>query len=234
MFRVSVSLLKPGRDGVAGDQAEIENLGNLADAVLKALEAVDGQFVCMATSNSVRSWIIYVAKPDGVAELIQGAFGQQTDYRPVIELVHDPAWSAYLSLYPTGEEQEGIRRVRAIRSSITRSRAMTAAIVKDLIQKGDDRSPREINYSIDFATVEGREAFITRLDEKSFKLGKQNDPTEGHRQYSLNVDRTDPLEIARIVHIEEYLIRLAAAHGGKYDGWGCFMQPRGSLPKARD
>jgi hypothetical protein len=226
MCRVSVALLKPGCDGVADDKAEIEELEKLYTGFLESLKTVRGKFVAMVTANSVRSWITYMNNPDGVAQAIRDSFAGQSNYTPAVELEHDSRWAVYDPLYPKPEELAHIRYKRAVDESLHRARAMSFGVVKNLRRDGDDMSPREINYSIGFPTSQDREAFIQRLDEKASKIGKIGEPAHGKNgfRFSLDLSKVDAIDLPRIGFIEKYLIQLATAHGGRYGGWGCFVQ----------
>ena len=232
MCRLSVALRKPGRDGVADDKDEIELLEKLYTGFLGSIKAVRGNFVAMVTANSVRSWITYVDNPHGVVQAAEDAFARQSDYTPRVELVHDSQWAVYGPLYPTPEEFAQILYRRAVRESLHRARAMSFGVVRNLRSDGDDMSPREINYSIGFPTPEDRDAFIRRLDEKAFKIGKIGEAARGESRfpYPLHLNKVDAIDLPRIGFMEQYLIQLAIAHNGRYGGWGCFVKKRAEVP----
>jgi len=233
MCRLSVALRKPGRDGVADDKDEIELLEKLYTGFLDSIKAVRGKFVAMVTANSVRSWITYMDNRDSVAKAVQDGFAGQSDYIPAVELVHDSEWAVYGPLYPTAEELAHIRYKRAVRESLHRARAMSFGVVRNLRSDGDDMSPREINYSIDFPTSEDRDAFIRRLDEKAFKIEKIGEAAKGENSlpYPVHLSKIDAIDLPRIGFIEQYLIQLAIAHSGRYGGWGCFVQKPRKVPE---
>ena len=229
LTRVDTRLRKPSRDGVADDPAEIETVGELGASLCdRVAVAGDGHWVGMHTRQGVRTWLFYTAAVDPVATAVAAAFAGQDQYAATVSTIADAGWGEYLALCPTEAEQRTIRLGQLVQADKERAGAMTVALVKSLLARGDDVvRERPIDYTVLLPTTAARTAFVDLAVASGFRLPPKNDrdPASPATQAPIpvTVTRDGPAHPDALSVVEGWIIVQARHLGGTYDGWGCLV-----------
>jgi len=120
----------------------------------------------------------------------------------------DPEWSTYLGfLAPSEEDRQHIENRR---------------VCEALEENGDTLSaPREIDHWAYFAEPAAREAFVAEATALGFAVRALIEPDSDLPDIGVHLWRTDVPAYESIDDVTLTLFRLAARHGGTYDGWEC-------------
>ncbi len=98
-------------------------------------------------------------------------------------------------------------------------------VLRKLQHRGDDLSvPRDIDFSVVFATEANALAFAKLFDSPDSRLAVQRADVASEFPWDVTVTQHMVPEHSAIGDFEEVLARLALPLGGRNDGWGCFAQ----------
>jgi hypothetical protein len=222
--RVTVSLMRPGTDGLAQDRADIEQLTALGHDLLKRLGPTT-VFAAAVTASGERTWLLYTGGADAmtvVARIRQAtrlAFAEQADYVPKVSVEPDPAWAVYRSLYPLPAEQREIIAQRTEAKAVAAAKAATQAAVASL-RHGDGSA--SVRYQLTFPTSGARTVFLQRLTTAPYRPETATGPRAASSEedgFPLAVLRDNAVDVGTIHKAERWLIHEATRVGGRYDGW---------------
>jgi len=215
--RVSTVLAHPDPDGLARNVAEIERLAALGRAVV---EQSAGVFAAAVTTQSTRAWLVYLGGTDeatvaAAAEAgVARAFAGHPGYVPTMTVTSDVGWGGYLSLYPTADEADDVRRRRAESDAVAAARSATQANIRSLRAAGVDLTrPSPVRYAVSFPAGAVVEPFVQQVAAAGLR------PDSPAGDGSLTWVREDLPDLALILRTERWLIHEARRAGGRYDGW---------------
>jgi hypothetical protein len=194
------------------EQDEWEHLHKVSDK-LKAI--IDGNISSKAAGIfSYQCWrtdYYYIADTTVIRQRLMKGF---TDFFPdqeyKIEIKQDTGREAYLKfLYPSEEIMEYISNQK---------------VLSELEKAGDNASkPRKVDHWLYFKTEIGRSLFIKYALQQKFKVEAKNYAKDPTMHFSLQLSRTDKINIGTISVITLQLRRKAREFDGDYDGWETFV-----------
>ncbi len=221
--RISTPLARPAADGLARDVHEIERLAALAKATVRGL-APQAIFAAAVTADGSRTWLLYAAGGNvddtlaTVRSAADAAFATHEGYTATVTVESDPAWSTYLSLYPTDAEAQAISRGRAETTAVTAARTATKSTVQSLRAAGVDLTrPSDVRYTAWLPTDDARQQLAERAAATGLHMAGGDAGADG--AIALHLVRSDLPDLALILRTERWLIHQAGRAGGRYCGW---------------
>ncbi len=206
---VWVPMTAPRPDGLSSSE-EAPRLHEIGDALDAAVSTACGaQLVGRITGSARREFYFYAAEPGGFEAAVADAMRPFDGYQHTLGSMLQPDWDQYLNLlYPSN-------------SNLTRM--MNRRVLDALEQEGDvHEMPRKVDHVFKFGTEAARAACRDTLLAIEFSIEfESHDEEDGDLPFHLGVARVDSVDSHTINGITLELERLAAEHGGEYDGWGC-------------
>lgn len=181
-----------------------------------------------------RVFFSYVRSESVSADDVRKALGKWKSRTFDVEVRHEPDWDTYFNrLYPDDEDFQWIEDFK---------------LVQYLTEQGDRlETPRQVDFTAVFPTGFDRDQFAEAAAgagyaraaaaadleaegnesnvETEFEAptsGVQEDEGEAALPLSVTVGRETAVDLNSIYPLTLELHRLAKAHNGRFDGWGCF------------
>lgn len=205
---VWVPMQAPKPDGLSSND-EAPTLYEIEEALISMISPVCGaQLVGRITGSNRREFYFYGEEPGELDAAVARAMQPFAAYKAQFGSTFQPDWNQYLELlYPSDSNLQRIWNRRTL----------------DLLeQRGDvHESPRKVDHWLEFASGEARAACRSTLEAIEFAVEGEYEAEEPEAPlpHSLVVSRVDSIDTHTINGITLELARLAAEHGGKYDGW---------------
>ncbi len=207
---VNVTMPDPGEGG-QGSPATAKQLGALEDSLTADLHKALGARL-VARIRGKGKWQMRFYAPWGAKfeATVRAAIQKISDLTFDTGSDPDPEWLYYLDfLCPDEERSQWIKDRR---------------VMNQLKKSGDVlTTPRPVDHWLYFKTAAGREKFEASIAELGFRVRARDKVAEGTpaRPFSLNVERTDKVDLESIHRVVVRLMEAARAVDGAYDGWGC-------------
>ncbi|QDG53928.1 DUF695 domain-containing protein [Persicimonas caeni] len=202
LVRVRVSFPNPDPSGMP-DRKALGWLNEISDFLHALAQKNRWSIPGWVTHDGVRDFYVY-----GPSELTKALPKAVRDQYPEIDVAfeaeQEPAWETYQTLlYPRPVDWQVISNQRVIQK------------LRDL---GDTlQTPRKVMHWAHFPSEEARESFAETLDE--FEVDEMSKADDSQMPYAVRFSHTTSVEPPVINPVTIRLMRLAAAHGGEYDGW---------------
>lgn len=205
MAYLSVLMNDPRPDGLSS-QAEYDLLCQLENALDAALCDGSGTYVGRCTAGGHRDFVFYIQDDALWEKRVADLMSAFPAYKYSAGAREDRDWKTYLDfLYPSPEDHRVINDRR---------------VAELLKSEGDTLElPREIDYWAYFPDQQSCDSFIAEAMKLGFSVRDQAKDDEGARPFKAQLWRLDAPGAAGISLITGLLSKLAAAVGGKYDGW---------------
>ncbi len=211
---VFVEMQSPRDDGMSSKE-EAPRLHEIEDALVAAIDPLCGaQLVGRITGQNRREYYFYGSEPGELDAAVSHAMKAFGSYQYECASAFQPDWDQYLNLlYPSDSNLQ---------------RMFNRRMLDSLANHGDaHETPRQVNHWLYFAAEEARAACRETLVAIEFKVEDQfpcDEPGDA-MPHTLVVSRVDSVDLRSINGITLELARLAAQHGGRYDGWECPATP---------
>ncbi|WP_109485285.1 ribonuclease E inhibitor RraB [Occallatibacter savannae] len=99
-------------------------------------------------------------------------------------------------------------------------------VLRRMVSDGDDLSkPRDIDFVVVFSQEAAASLFADQIRQMGHQVTVDRTDTAEGFPWDARVVRYMVPEHGAISHFESQLAELAAHHGGRNDGWGCFSVP---------
>jgi hypothetical protein len=217
----------PREDGLSSRE-EFDTLSAIEDHVRARLAGEDADYVGRCTGDGSRDFYFYLADSAQWNERVDLCMRDWPAYRYECGSEHQPGWEAYFEfLYPEPIDRERID-----------SRRVCIALEK----RGDKLTEaREIDHWAYFADSAARDAYLAaaaaqgyveRIPPAGALAAKKDAAVEQGEPQSEDAEESDPayrycahvwrVDIPSYAGIDAVILplyRLAAEHGGRYDGW---------------
>src|ERR1700761_2110767 len=96
-------------------------------------------------------------------------------------------------------------------------------VLRRMERNGDDLSiPRDINFSVVFASREKAESFAALIHQRGLKISVENSNCVQEAPWDVTVTKHMQPTYKAIKDFEEELDHISTSLGGRNDGWGCF------------
>ena len=205
---VWVELQAPRPDGLSSNE-EAPKLHEIGESLVAAISAsCDAQLVGRITGASRREFYFYATEPGELDAAVERAMQRFDTYKFETGSKFDSEWEQYLGLlYPSDSNLQ---------------RMFNRRVLESLEENGDDHEqPRKVDHWLEFPTTEARAACRDTLIAIDFALDDEfeSDEPGDAMPHTLVVSRVDTVDSHTINGITLELARLAAEHGGRYDGW---------------
>jgi hypothetical protein len=213
---VFVEMQSPREDGMSSKE-EAPVLHRIEEALAAALGPMCGaQFVGRITGQGRREFYFYGSEPGELDAAVSQAMQGFQSHAYECSSAFQPDWDQYLKLlYPSDSNLQ---------------RMLNRRVLDALAANGDvHEEPRRVDHWLYFSTADGRAACRETLLAIEFSLVDEHlheDPAD-EMPHTLVVSRVDSVEMRTINGITLELARLAAQHGGRYDGWESEATPAG-------
>ena len=207
LLAVLIYMNEPGEHGL-GDGVDPEALRHVEQQVVHAYEQeLDVLFVGRVRSQGVWQLYFYGIEDDELeqraAQLLSGFSGWTQE----LHIKHDPEWELYFQLlFPDRERLQWIQDRK---------------VCEALAEQGDPLVlPRRVDHFAYFATSADRQRFIDASDKEHFEVEEVGfDPEEAELAYTVQLHRTESVELEAIHEVVMGLLISATEHDGLYDGW---------------
>lgn len=206
LLEVVVALNDPNEFGLT-QATEAETLYVMEDQLAEHLSLNLGAlYAARSTTAGQRVFYFYGASridyDNIVAEVMEGF----SAHRYVARLRPDPAWTVYReTLYPSELELQSILNRRGLEQLSAQGAGLPQAY--------------KIEHLLLFPTERAREQFVHRIIPERFIALSQGHRDTTLRPYSLVIMREEQLDAPQLDRLVRYLMALAAACDGAYDGW---------------
>tara|TARA_R110002096_G_scaffold292224_1_gene486477 strand:- start:9094 stop:9900 length:807 start_codon:yes stop_codon:yes gene_type:complete len=207
LLAVLIHMNDPGEHGL-GDGVDSEALRHVEQQIVHAYEQeLDVLFVGRVRSQGV--WQLYFYGAEGeeleqrAAQLLSGFSG----WKQELHITSDPEWEIYFDLlFPDRERLQWIQDRK---------------VCEALAEQGDPLVvPRRVDHYAYFATSADRQRFIDASGKEHFEVEAVGfDPDEDDMAYTVQLHRTESVELETIHDVVMDLIVCATEHDGLYDGW---------------
>ncbi len=221
LFAVLIHMNEPGEHGL-GDGVDPEALRHVEQQVVHAYEQeLDVLFVGRVRSQGVWQLYFYGAEDEELerraAQLLSGFSG----WRQELHIKSDAEWELYFELlFPDRERLQWIQDRK---------------VCEALAHQGDTLVvPRRVDHFIYFSTSADRQRFIDASNKQDFEVEQVSfdpkDPKEEDLAFTVQLHRTESVELDAIHEVVMSLIITAAEHDGLYDGWETSVLPQRLSP----
>jgi regulator of RNase E activity RraB len=205
---VFVEMQSPREDGMSSKE-EAPVLHGIEEALTAAINPLCGaQFVGRITGQRRREFYFYGSEPGELDSAVAQAMKAYDSYGFECSSAFQPDWDQYLKLlYP---------------SDTNLQRMFNRRILDALAAHGDDHeTERRVDHWLYFPSEEARAAARETLLAIEFTVVDEHlhDEPGDEMPHTLVVSRVDSVDMRTINGITLELARLAAEHGGRYDGW---------------
>ena len=207
MLAVLIHMNEPGEHGL-GEGVDPEALRHVEQQVVHAYEQeLDVLFVGRVRSQGVWQLYFYGAEDEELerraAQLLSGFSG----WRQELRIKSDPEWELYFELlFPDRERLQWIQDRK---------------VCEALAEQGDPLVvPRRVDHYAYFATSADRQRFIDATSKEHFEVEAVGfDPADEDLAYTVQLHRTECVELESIHEVVMDLVESATEHDGLYDGW---------------
>lgn len=205
---VWVEMRSPRPDGLSSGE-EAPTLYRIEESLNAMIPPTCGaQLVGRITGSNRREFYFYGEEPGELETALERTRQEFPDYRFQSGSQYEPEWEQYLELlYP---------------SATNLQRMMNRRVLEALEKQGDVHElPRKVDHWLEFPSAEARAAARGTLEAIEFAIEGEYESEEpgAALPHSLVVSRVDSVEMHSINGVTLELARLAAEHGGNYDGW---------------
>lgn len=207
---VNIAMPDPGTAGL-GSPATAKQLGAVEDALTAHLdETLGARLVARIRGKGKWQMRFYAPTADQFEQAVRTTLRDHGALTFDVGSDADPEWRYFLDfLCPDEERSQWIKDRRLV----------------DHLKKNEDvlTTPRPVDHWLYFKDAAGREAFVASIAELGFRARTWGKVTEGTpaRPFSLNVERTDKVDLESIHRVVVRLMEAAQPTNGAYDGWGC-------------
>lgn len=218
LLAVFLYMNEPGEHGM-GDGVDPEALRHVEQQVVHAFEReLKALFVGRVRSQGV--WQLYFYGDEGKAierranQLLSGFSGWEQE----LHIESDPDWSLYFDLlFPDRERLQWIQDRK---------------VCEALAEQGDPLVvPRRVDHYAYFSTSADRQRFIDASGKDHFEVESVGfDPAVEDMAYTVQLHRTECVELESIHEVVMSLILCATEHDGLYDGWETSVLPANASP----
>jgi hypothetical protein len=211
---VFVEMQTPREDGMSSKE-ESPILHQIEESLVAAINPLCGaQLVGRITGQGRREFYFYGSEPGELDAAVTQAMRAFESYEYECSSAFQPDWDQYLKLlYPSDSNLQ---------------RMFNRRVLDALASNGDvHETPRRVDHWLYFPTEEGRAACRETLAAIEFTVIDEHLHEEpgDDMPFTLVVSRMDSVEMRTINGITLELARLAAQHGGRYDGWESAATP---------
>lgn len=205
---VSIKMNAPREDGLSSNE-ESEKLYEIEDHLAEQLKnKMESIYIGRLTSQGNRDLYFYFDNRLLFDKAISDVMVNYPDYEYDFGTKEDPEWSVYLDfLFPLPPQYQAMQNRR---------------VLGNLESNGDDHNkPREVDHYLYFNTEDGRENFVSSIQDKEFTVRNKDTKTEGNHRFMLHLTVFEPVDYDRINERTINLSESVANFNGIYDGWGC-------------
>ena len=180
-------------------------LYDLELAVENTLEANDAALVCTISGGG--SFVLCGYAADSSAENAMRSVVTPTPFAIDVRSENDAAWSRYEAYILRGEELEEARDADQIDQILG--------------SEEDDNATYEIDFSLEFDTIEGLKASIPAIEAAGFEVHGETEYEDSEPQ--LWATRVLELDVDVLKAARAQLEQIIAPNGGHYEGWGAAL-----------
>ncbi|WP_131537707.1 DUF695 domain-containing protein [Pedobacter nototheniae] len=205
---ISIKMNAPREDGLSSNE-ESEKLYEIEDHLADQLKSkMDSTYIGRLTSEGNRDLYFYFDNRLLFDKAISDVMVNYPDYEYDFGTKDDSEWSVYLDfLFPLPQQYQAIQNRR---------------VLTNLESNGDDHNKaREVDHYLYFNTEDGRENFVSSIQNESFTVRNKDTKTEGDHRYMLHLTVFEPVDYDSINKRTIGLSESSANFNGIYDGWGC-------------
>ena len=218
LLAVLIYMNEPGEHGL-GDGVDPEALRHVEQQVVHAYEQeLEVLFVGRVRSQGVWQLYFYGVESDELerraAQLLSGFSG----WKQELHISSDPQWDIYFDLlFPDRERLQWIQDRK---------------VCEALAEQGDPLViPRRVDHYAFFSTSADRQRFIDASGKEHFEVESVGfDPDEKDMAFTVQLHRTESVELESIHEVVMNLIISATEHDGLYDGWETSVLPAKLAP----
>ncbi len=205
MAYARIHMNSPRDDGLSS-QEEFDTLMAIEDQMKAQLVGEETEYVGRCTTNSCRDFFFYIAQTPEWERRVAKCMNSFPTYTYEADTREDADWSTYLSyIYPNETNRQMIENRR---------------VCDALTQNGDKlHKSREIDHWTHFADATSRDAFVAEANQLGYSVRSLSEPTGDDNRYGAHMWRVDVPAFDSIDDVTLPLFKLAAIHGGEYDGW---------------
>ena len=206
LLEIPVWLNDPNEFGLT-QPAEAETLYVLEDRLAEHLAPTLGAlYAARSTTHGQRIFYFYCATRIDYANIVAEVMEGFPGHRYAARLQADPAWQVYQqALFPNELEMQSILNRRGL---------------EQLAAQGADLSQaRKIEHFLYFPSERAREQFLHRIIPERFIAVSQDARDRTTQPFSLVIMREERLDRPELDRLVRYLVEVAAACDGTYDGW---------------
>ena len=190
------------------ESGTLDMLYTLQDQLLTLLSDFgEHEHVGSFTHNRERLEYFYLSDSIGVSEALQTFYTTTyPDHKNYINVEDDPVWSYYREfLYPNPQ---------------TRAYMSDQAVIRQLAAAGDPLTKRRrVDHWLHFTTSTDMKHCAKELKSKGFTVQAMKSDAPGQWAHTLQVWRTDMVNIETIYPLTTELRKISAKYNGDYDGW---------------
>lgn len=209
IVQVKLRQVQPDGMPIKDDIRILDKIEN--DLVMVLSDSLNAQYTGRYTQDGKRDFYFYSNDTSRSTILVASVLHRSSVYNWSVLVKQDEKLSNYFSvLYPTGKELEHIKNRRTVDALQAKGDQLTAS--------------RKVEHFLVFNTDANRKKFARIVQDSGFVIenaGKE----EGVKDYaySLQISRTDKVDINSMDGVSIYLWELALQYFGKYDGWETFV-----------
>jgi hypothetical protein len=211
---VFVDLQAPNAEGLS-TQEEAPALHSIGDALDAMIAPTCGaQLVGRVTGAGRREFYFYAEEPGPLDEAVGNAMKGFETYVHECGSSLQPDWDQYVNLlYPSASNLQ---------------RMFNRRVLESLAERGDSHeTPRRVDHWLEFRDEAARAACRDTLLAIEFSVESEftSEEADADLPHTLVVSREDSVDSHSINGITLELARLAAEHGGRYEGWESPVTP---------
>lgn len=198
---------KECKDGFPLD-SQLTELYRISDSLeLTITNTQQNIFAGTFTYQCEREHYFYLHDTSRVRKALTKMCREQFAAFPVrIRIKPDPSWDNYLHfLYPNEETRDYMADTKVV---------MSLGNAGDKLEKA-----RKVDRWLYFSTEADRTCFTNYLSGKGFKIESTEKVNKNNKPYSLQISRTDKVDIDHIHPITREMRKHARLCNGEYDGW---------------
>lgn len=207
-IQISVDLNDPNGHGLT-KPGEAEILYIMEDRLAEHLAtSLGGIYAARNTTGGQRIFYYYCQSSIGYERIIEEVMEGFPNHHYSVQVQKDPDWTFYQEfLYPSKLEFQSILNRR---------------VIEQLEEHGDPlEQAREVEHFLFFKTDQDRALFLEKIQHDRFRIiSKQYESRHHEHPFSLIIAREELVSTYAIDEIVFYLMDLADAYSGSYDGWG--------------